>query len=73
MAMRDRLAEAMDEADANVVAQVAARLQAVLHELAELDAQRPPEVSRVDELAAKRLPTADKITASGRRRNVRRA
>jgi hypothetical protein len=51
-AMRDRLALAMDEAEASVVAQVAARLQAVLKELDEL--AEPLEVSPLDDLARRR-------------------
>lgn len=74
-AMRDKLAEAMDLAEPSVVAQVAARLQAVLKELAELDADQP-KGSTVDEIAKRRedrLAKTSTSTSSGRRRNVRRS
>jgi hypothetical protein len=74
-AMRDKLAEAMDLAEPSVVAQVAARLQAVLKELAEMDAA-VPKGSTVDEIAQRRsdrLAKTSEATSSGRRRNVRRA
>jgi hypothetical protein len=52
-AMRDALAAHMEQADSNVVAQVAARLQAVVKRLAELGSQ-PTEGSATDEIARKR-------------------
>lgn len=74
-AMRDKLAEAMDLAEPSVVAQVAARLQAVLKELADMDAGEV-RGSTVDEIASRRADRLAKTgasTASGRRRNVRRS
>lgn len=74
-AMRDKLAEAMDLAEPSVVAQVAARLQAVLKELADLDAG-VSKGSTVDEIAKRREDRLSKTgasSASGRRRNVRRS
>jgi phage gp29-like protein len=58
--MRDRLAKDMDAAESNVVAQIAARLQAVLVAIAELE---PPEVvpNGVDQLAQRR---EDRISAA---------
>jgi len=54
-AMRHLLAERMLVADSNVVAQVAARLQAVVARLAELDLiELSGEVSASDEIAGKR-------------------
>jgi hypothetical protein len=50
-ALRDELAEKMERADANVVPQFAARLQAVLTELAGLPAK---ERTEVDELVERR-------------------
>ena len=74
-AMRDKLAADMDAAEPSVVAQISGRLQAVLDRIADLERAAPPEVSKVDELAAKRKAgvSADPRTSSGRRRNVRRA
>jgi hypothetical protein len=71
VAMRDKLAAAMDEAEPSVIAQVAARLQAVLKELSELDAAAPPEVSSVDDLLGRRRAASGSQSSSGRRRNVR--
>jgi hypothetical protein len=51
-AMRDKLAADMDAAEPQVVAQVAARLQAVLKELDDLDS--PVEVDAFDDLARRR-------------------
>lgn len=51
-ALRDSLAEALDEAEPNVIAQIAGRLQAVLRELAELPGER--KVTKADELANRR-------------------
>jgi hypothetical protein len=69
-AMRDKLARDMDEAPPQVVAQVAARLQAVLKELAEIDA--PQEVSKLDDLSRRRearlTGTDDAAPAGGRRK-----
>lgn len=67
-ALRDKLAEQMEKADPNVVPQFAARLQAVLTELASL-----PSVERsdVDELVerrkARRARTDAKLRAKQRR------
>jgi hypothetical protein len=73
IALRDKLAEAIDLAEPAVVAQIAGRLQAVLDRLAELDAASPPEVSSVDELLDRRRRSeAGATTSSGRARNVRR-
>ena len=75
VAMRDKLAEAMDLAEPSVVAQVAARLQSVLKELADMD-EAVPKGSTVDEIASRRedrLAKTGASTASGRRRNVRRS
>ena len=73
VALRDTLAAAADKADPNMIPQIAGRLQAVLDRLAELDAREPPKESRVDELLARRRSQTSSSTASGRRRNVRRA
>jgi hypothetical protein len=66
-AMRDKLAADMDEAEPQVVAQVAARLQAVLKELDDLDA--PGELDAFDDLARRReariASTIDVASASG--------
>lgn len=58
-AMRDQLARQMTEADTNVVAQIAARLQAVLKDLDELP--NGDEVSFTDELAHRR---SDRLAAA---------
>lgn len=74
IAMRDKLAADMDLAEPSVVAQVAGRLQAVLKELDGLSGE--VKGSDVDEIAKRRqnrLATADGVSSSGRRRNVRRA
>jgi hypothetical protein len=67
-ALRDRLAEKMEDADPNVVPQYAARLQAVLEKLADLPA---PERTDVDELVerrkARRAATDAKLRAKQRR------
>ena len=55
-AMRDRLAQAMDEAPDAVVAQVAGRLQHVLARLAELGA--PKKETLTDVLAERRAARA---------------
>ncbi len=52
IAMRDKLAQDMDDAPPAVVAQIAARLSAVLVELEELAA--PEKVSPLDELDQRR-------------------
>lgn len=52
-AMRDVLAQAMDEAPAAVVAQVAARLQSVVAEIEAVERQQPQR-SVVDELRRRR-------------------
>lgn len=59
-AMRDKLAADMDAAPPTVTAQLAARLQAVLAELAEIAA--PKKVSSLDELDARR---AARLAAAG--------
>lgn len=72
-AMRDQLARQMTEADTNVVAQIAARLQAVLKDLDELPVG--DEVSFTDELAhrrADRLAEADVAPPPGRAHQQRR-
>lgn len=53
-AMRSKLAEAMELAEPSVIAQVAARLQAVVARIAELDDAAEPEVSPTDDIARKR-------------------
>jgi hypothetical protein len=76
-AMRDKLAVDMDAAEPAVVAQISGRLQAVMDRIAELERLAPAEVSKVDELAAKRRKAggaaSDSVSSSGRRRNVRRS
>ena len=62
-AMRDKLAVAMDDAPDMVVAQIAARLQAVLAELAGLPVAS--EVSRSDELASRRSTRRSETKAGG--------
>lgn len=67
-AMRDKLAADMDDASPQVVAQIAARLQAVLLELAEL--QEPEGVSAFDDLARRRearISAADGAAPARRR------
>ena len=59
-AMRDKLARDMDEAPANVVAQIAGRLSAVLEEIDSL--VNPKARSTLDELEAKR---ASRLSTSG--------
>lgn len=59
-AMRDKLAADMDVAPPTVTAQLAARLQAVLAELAEIAA--PQKVSSLDELDKRRTA---KLAAAG--------
>lgn len=74
IAMRDKLASDMDDAEPGVVAQIAGRLQAVLKEL-DSRAVETKGGSTVDEIAKRRenrLPNTDGPTSSGRRRNVRR-
>jgi hypothetical protein len=61
-AVRDKLASDMDVADANVVPQFAARLQAVLKEIDEI--HQPEELSPSDDLARKR---ADRRAAAAGR------
>jgi hypothetical protein len=51
-AVRDRLAAAMGQAEPNVIAQIAGRLQAVMREIADLPVAE--KVSKADELAARR-------------------
>lgn len=58
-AMRDKLADDMDAAPPAVVAQVAARLQAVLTQLESLGSEK---VSVLDELANRRK---DRLSAAG--------
>ena len=58
-AMRDQLADQMTVANENVVAQIAARLQAVLNDIAAIPTE--VEVSTADDLARKR---ADRIAAA---------
>jgi phytoene/squalene synthetase len=72
-AMRDKLATAMDGAEPAVVAQINGQLLKTLAEIAEVEAAKPPEVSAVDELLDRRRISAGSPSASGRRRNVRRA
>jgi len=59
-ALRDELAKALVTADANVVAQVAGRLQAVLAALADLPSEC--KASRSDELARRRK---DRLAGAG--------
>jgi succinate dehydrogenase/fumarate reductase flavoprotein subunit len=66
-AMRDKLATDMDDANPQVVAQIAARLQAVMSELAEL--QEPEGVSAFDDLARRRK---DRIAATDDAASTRR-
>jgi hypothetical protein len=58
-AMRDKLADDMDQAPPAVVAQIAARLQSVLDDLEKLGDQK---VSVLDELANRRT---DRLAAAG--------
>jgi hypothetical protein len=67
VALRDSLAQAMLEADANVKPQVAARLQAVLSELAGL--ADPEKGSAVDELFARREKRGAEPVERPRRRS----
>jgi hypothetical protein len=66
-AIRDSLAVAMDNAEPNVIAQIAARLQAVIREIGELPDGK--KVSKADELAARRkarrAAAADRASAAG--------
>jgi hypothetical protein len=67
-ALRDRLAESMDDADPNVVPQFAARLQAVLSELAGLPTVEKSEVDElVERRKARRAATDAKLRAKQRR------
>ncbi len=73
VAMRDKLAADMDEAQPAVVAQIAGRLSAILVELEELDA--PKRVTTLDDLAARRadrLSAADDATPAPRQARQRR-
>jgi len=73
-AMRAKLAADMDEAPATVVAQIAARLQAVLAELDEL--ATPTKASTLDDLEkrrADRLATAEPAAPPRRPTRQRRA
>jgi hypothetical protein len=72
-ALRDALAAGMEAADPNVIPQFAARLQAVLAELASLPSR---EESEVDELVkrrqARRAATNAGVRAKQRRRTEQR-
>jgi hypothetical protein len=73
-AMRDKLAQDMDDAPPAVVAQIAGRLSAILIELAELGGAR--KVSSLDELDARRkdrLATAGVSTSPKQPKRQRRA
>jgi hypothetical protein len=69
-ALRDTLADALMEADPNVIAQVAARLQAVLTELAALPAV---ERTEVDDLIERRKARRARTDAELRARQQRGA
>jgi hypothetical protein len=69
-AMRDRLAEDMDGAGQNVVAQIAAQLRAVLTELAALPAV---ERTEVDDLIERRKARRARTDAEWRARQQRGA
>ena len=72
-AMRDKLAADMDSAEPNVVAQIAARLQAVLTELESVRKAQPSKGSRIDELQRKRADRAGAgVPTSQRRASPRR-
>lgn len=74
--LRAGLLTSFAAADHAVKAQIAGQLRAVIKELAVLDRQEPSEVSKVDELAAKRKgrgAAAGTRTSAGRRREVRRS
>jgi hypothetical protein len=67
-ALRDKLAEEMEDADANVVPQFAARLQAVLAELAGLPVKERTEVDElVERRKARRAATDAQLRAKQRR------
>jgi hypothetical protein len=72
-AMRDKLADSMNLAEPNEIAPIAARLQAVLAELASLPSV---EASEVDELAsrrdARRAAADARVRAKRRRRTEHR-
>jgi hypothetical protein len=75
VAMRDKLATAMDEASTEMLPQVSGRLQAVLVAIAELDAgAKPKEVSPSDDLRARREArrSATEPVASASRSRVKR-
>lgn len=68
-ALRDELAARMEEADAMVVPQFAARIQAVLKDLAALPAVEKTEVDDlVERRKARRAETDAKLRAKRRRR-----
>jgi hypothetical protein len=69
-AMRDKLADSMAKADPNVIAQIAARLQAVLTELAALPAV---ERTEVDDLIERRKARRARTDAELRARQQRGA
>jgi hypothetical protein len=73
-ALRDELADSMEDADPNVKPQFAARIQAVLTELASLP---DPKGTAVDDLvarrAARRAAADAKLRPKQRRRTERRA
>jgi hypothetical protein len=68
-ALRDALAQGMAKADANVMPQYAARIQAVLAELAALPAQERTEVDElVERRKARRAASDAELRAKQRRR-----
>jgi hypothetical protein len=69
-ALRDSLADALVKADSNVIAQIAARLQAVLTELAALPAV---ERTEVDDLTERRKTRRSRTDAELRTRQKRGA
>ena len=70
LALRDELADAIDDAEPDKIAPIAAQFRATVGRIAQIRSQVPAEASKADQLAERRAKRRSKPVRDGRTREA---